>query len=473
MEPFLAPARVLGVFDDEYEQPVDPLAAAAAPETLLERFAQLERTSLFPTTLLRRPSADELTAALADAADERLYICGDATALDRLEAVALPLLAARPAHVGASAVGTLIPSPPARPPWGLPTVPAGRVPRRVHPDQPFAAAFYPAFFEGDREALFQAVAEAHAFQNLTESTKPGTAYRTGIYLTPVEELPDGAVSFRLLRCSSNFTGPTAGFASVDTDIVGALNAEAGQLFAADHPPAELNHVLAQIYHNVAADPEHGKRRQHKAAIKEHADKTKDMPRRGGLMAFVSLYRDLDKLQELPANCTPQGCGDLGYSSKHHCTSALTTLRFRLKQNLTADERQPLAGHAREVNVTLLPNSVLLMPLWTNRYYTHEIRPPAPNVERLPTRMGYVVRCSAVRAEHRDGQTFYAREDDGAAAQDQAAAGRQMRPLQPPDSDGVARLRRLYAEENSTARVIDYGDVPFSLNAGDYTRPLPL
>ena len=44
-------------------------------------------------------------------------------------------------------------------------------------------------------------------------------------------------------------------------------------------------------------------------------------------------------------------------------------------------------------------------------------------------------------------------------------------LEPPTLEGMAELRRLYAEENKTQAVIDYGDrFPFSMNTGDYRAP---
>ena len=36
---------------------------------------------------------------------------------------------------------------------------------------------------------------------------------------------------------------------------------------------------------------------------------------------------------------------------------------------------------------------------------------------------------------------------------------------------MGELKRLYQEENATANVVEYGDVYFSLNEGDYKRPL--
>ena len=85
-----------------------------------------------------------------------------------------------------------------------------RVPLRVHG----VGVYYRRFFDLTPITSARIRAE-HAFQSLTESTKPGTAHRTGIYLTPVT--PDGdELHFRLLRCSTNLSGPTENFRATDT-----------------------------------------------------------------------------------------------------------------------------------------------------------------------------------------------------------------------------------------------------------------
>src|SRR5690606_23013798 len=137
---------------------------------------------------------------------------------------------------------------------------------------------------------FRQIQAEHAFQSLTESNKPGTAHRTGIYLTPVERAGD-ELHFRLLRCSSNFSGPTENFGATDKAIVDALNEVAAELF---ENPARLHHVLAQIYWNASAT---ATSKQTKAKTKGHADKTKDMPE-NGIMAFCTFYDDLGELQPL-------------------------------------------------------------------------------------------------------------------------------------------------------------------------------
>jgi hypothetical protein len=297
-----------------------------------------------------------------------------------------------------------------------------------------AGVFYRRFFE-DAGDYFQRICAEHTFQSLTESVKPSKAHRTGIYLTPVTQ--DGeALRFHLLRCSTNLSGPTENFCATDHRIVDALNAEAASIFR-DHAP--LNHVLAQVYPNTPASEG---QKQTKAKISAHADKTKDMPV-NGIMAFCTFYDGLDKLAPLDAF-------DYGHKGK----TGLTKLQFRLKESAVA------SGLLPEFNLTLYPGSVFFMPLSTNRLYTHEIQSSILDARMLPTRLGYVVRCSKTRAIHEHGTTFLNLEG-------------QRVPMEPPTPEGTLALRALYAEENRTDAVIDYGDrFRFSLNAGDYQAPDP-
>src|SRR5439155_25553498 len=140
---------------------------------------------------------------------------------------------------------------------------------------------FPRFFEGTEK--FKEIETSHEFQELTEYNKAGTALRKGIYLTNVVENADtGDVMFNLLRCSSNFNGPTDNFASVDREILEKAN-EIAQFFFEN--PAEMNHVLAQIYFNHR-DP--ATSREKKASIQKHADKTKDFSP-NALIAFTTFY----------------------------------------------------------------------------------------------------------------------------------------------------------------------------------------
>ncbi|MGW7412338.1 hypothetical protein [Streptomyces sp. NPDC054863] len=370
-------------------------------------------------------TTEDLASGSPHLAQKTVYLCGDVSGISgsQLRAAARVFVVRELSHGHHEDVGKA---------WTL--VDSGRVPLRVHG----AGVYYRRFFGLDSDHFGRIRAE-HAFQSLTESTKPGTAHRSGIYLTPVTQNGD-ELHFRLLRCSTNLSGPTESFRPTDTRIVEDLNREAATVFRNQAP---LNHVLAQIYHNTLATAE---RKQSKAKISAHADKTKDMPV-NGIMAFCTFYDRLDGLQPLAED--PFDYGVKG-------VSGLTKLRFRLKE--PAPEECDGAALPQQFTVTLHPGSVFFMPLSINRLYTHEIRPSTLDAELLPTRLGYVVRCSSAEAVHKNGHTFL------------KVAGDLVK-LGPPTPEGMDELRRLYAEENRTSSFIDYGDeFLFSMNTGDYDAP---
>ncbi|MEU3690458.1 hypothetical protein [Streptomyces narbonensis] len=368
---------------------------------------------------------EDLASGPADlAAQKTVYLCGDISGISghQLHAAARVFVVRELSHGYHEDIDK---------PWVR--IDLGRVPLRVHG----VGVYYRRFFGLDADH-FEGIRAEHEFQSLTESTKPGTAHRSGIYLTPVTRDGDD-LHFRLLRCSTNLSGPTENFRPTDTHIVDALNREAATVF---RNQASLNHVLAQIYHNTLATAE---RKQSKAKISAHADKTKDMPV-NGIMAFCTFYDRLEKLQPLTEDAFDYGVKG---------ASGLTRLHFRLKEQPEGRDGGALPP---QFTVTLYPGSVFFMPLSTNRLYTHEIRPASLDADVLPTRLGYVVRCSSAEAVHKDGHTFL------------KVAGNLVK-LGPPTPDGMDELRRLYAEENRTSSFIDYGDAfHFSMNTGDYDAP---
>lgn len=77
---------------------------------------------------------------------------------------------------------------------------------------------------------------------------------------------------------------------------------------------------------------------------------------------------------------------------------------------------------------------------------------------MPTRLGYVVRCSSTQALYKENSTYL------------KAHGKLLE-LEPPTHEGVAEVKRLYAEENLTDNVIRYNHpIMFSMNRGDYSKP---
>lgn len=285
----------------------------------------------------------------------------------------------------------------------------------------------------ENKKYFEAILEEHTFQTLTESNKPNNALRKGIYITNVTE-NNNETTFNLLRCSSNFEGPTDNFRQTDKEIINTITEAANPFFSI---PLNLNHVLAQVYYNNLDNNK-------KAKIKEHSDKTKDMDL-NGVMVFCTFYnsQELEKL-------TPS-TKDI-FDKVYKETSGLTKITFRIKNDVK-DTNLP-----DKFTLKLYPNSALVIPLSTNMLYTHEIIPGSLDASKLPTRMGYVIRCSNVKAVHTDNGTYILN-------------GSERINMVAPYSSGISKLKTLYFLENTTSNLINYGNTfNFSLNSGDYLKP---
>ncbi|MEL1255243.1 hypothetical protein AAEO57_15750 [Flavobacterium sp. DGU38] len=290
---------------------------------------------------------------------------------------------------------------------------------------------------------FETIKSEHAFQYLTESNKESKALRTGIYLTEIqkEETEDknDVLNFRLLRCSSNFTGPTDNFRTTDHIIINTLNSAIQYTF---EKQIKLNHVLAQIYENKLKSEDNAK--EVKSKIKAHSDKTKDMPK-DGIIAFCTFY-DKSNFNQLTQSKTDR------YDWCYKKSSGFTRLHFKLKSTVSDSTLE------KEFSVTLYPNSAFLIPLSTNRLYTHEIKPSVLNVDQIPIRMGYVARCSNLEAVYMNNQTFI--KENG-----------ELIKLEQMTSETMVDLRNTYYEENISEKNVEYGKIHFSMNSGDYEKPI--
>jgi hypothetical protein len=293
---------------------------------------------------------------------------------------------------------------------------------------------------------YQELKNVHQFQRLTESNKPGTSFRKGIYLSNVNEESNGNKIFNLLRCSTNLGGSTEIFKKIDVEILKTVNTVRENYFKDSAP---FNHVLAQIYENSTVKDEISIKEK-KARIKQHSDKTKDMPS-NSLIAFCTFYskdlynNDIKKSKEDPFD----------YIYKNG--SVLTKLRFKLKKFVI--DREPKTNLVRDFSITLYPNSGFIIPLSTNRLYTHEIVPSKLQVNKIPTRLGYVIRSSNTVAVHKNGNT-YIRDSDT----------EDLIELHKPSTEEMIELKKLYQEENMTDNNVKYGKTFFSLNNGDYQKP---
>lgn len=320
-----------------------------------------------------------------------------------------------------------------------PLVGLGQVPIIVHQ----MGVYFRKLFSEDN--YFEQIVQEHEFQELTESTKQSKALRKGIYLSAVtQEITSEQkelLHYNLMRCSSNLTGPTDNFRATDHHILAKLNEAAAYTF--EQAPS-LNHVLAQIYYNKKEGESPQRMKEKKAKISAHSDKTKDMLEEG-LIAFCTFYdkANFDQLQ-------PSQEDRFDYGYKKH--SGLTKLHFKLKKTVEDDNL------VKEFYVTLYPNSVFMIPLSTNRFYTHAISPSPLNVDRIPVRMGYVVRSSKQKAVYMDNQVFIQEKGE-------------WLPLQPMSQEMLSELRTSYYEENATEKKVQYKEVHFSMNQGDYQKPI--
>jgi len=324
----------------------------------------------------------------------------------------------------------------------------GEVPINIHG----VGVYFRRLFNGDKN-YFDEINTSHKFQSLKEGNKPDVAYRTGIYLTDITQIDD-EIELNLLRCSTNLDGPTDNFRDIDHEIIDKVNRVGTSMFDS---PVTFNHVLAQIYENSIVEKNQG-RVERKAIIKAHSDKTKDMPR-NALIAFTTFYDT--------SNISPKHFSnnlfDICYTSKssHHNSivtglSALTRLRFSLKK----DAYYTNPHLVREFDVTLYPNSVFIIPLSTNRLYTHAIKPSALPVSKLFRRLGYIIRCSDTKAVFKNNQTYI-----------KNPVTRELEKLQDITNDDVRKIRELYLTENITTQRPDYNDIYFSMNSGDYKKPI--
>lgn len=304
----------------------------------------------------------------------------------------------------------------------------GQVPINIHN----VGLYFKKFFNSNQD-YFDLISNEHQFQTLTDSNKASNAFRTGIYLSKVEEDIDDEIKFNLLRCSSNLSGPTDNLRSTDNNIITQVNDIAEDYF---EEKTELNHVLAQIYENKL---EAGTEK--KAKIKEHSDKTKDMPE-NGLMAFCTFYKkNNDKF------ISKDDMHDYCYNN----TTVLTKIRFKLKKTVIDNNLTD------KFDIILYPNSVFIMSLSTNRLYTHEIVPSQLSVNMLPIRLGYVIRCSKTNAIFKNNQTHIVDKNNYIK-------------LEEATENDIKILKNLYYKENMTDEIIKYENINFSLNKGDYCKP---
>jgi len=326
----------------------------------------------------------------------------------------------------------------------------GEVPINIFDVGIYFRRFFSSDYESDDKDYYKSITTEHNFQTLGLADKPGLAYRTGIYLTHVEKVDD-LTKFKLLRCSTSLGGGTDNFRETDCEIINKANHIVRYYF---EQAAPLNHVLAQTYHNSTVS-DGFRTKEKKAKIAEHSDKTKDMPK-NAVMAFCSFY-DLNAENSDTYSQFEDDPYDLCCRSEIHRYSretVLTKLRFRLKPDVKFRHM-----YEETFDITLYPDSMFLIPLSTNQLYTHEIVPSTLSNDKVPTRLGYVIRSSNTDAVFQNGKTYIVRHN-------------KLIELKEPTPEGVEELKQMYLLENKTSDHVDYGDrFDFSLNRGDYMEPI--
>jgi len=361
-----------------------------------------------------------------------------------------------------------------------------------------SGVFIPECFDTTQD-YFQRFGAAHNYQSLTESNKGNKSYRDGLYLSSVFQNENGGLHFDLLRCSTNFQGPTENLRDVDREILDVTNIMLSKLWTNSHV---VNHVLAQRYNNVKTT----NGGQKKAKIPAHSDKSKDFnqcdidqnmicfatfysrapsdppvsPRRlstaGHLQAEYALLAalpDESAARPLPALYEKEEKKnkkeEKKLETKKTKTSVFTKLRFRVKKVVPMTWREwvehlfvPIEqapSHLESFDVTLTPHSLLMINQATNRFFTHEIMPSPLEIQHLPTRLGYVMRTSGTRAVYEDGKTWIFDKNN------------KKQLLMPPTEKDQHALKTLYRMENTRVKQVDYPPIYFSMNQGDYQAPI--
>ena len=308
---------------------------------------------------------------------------------------------------------------------------------------------------GAKTNYFNSIEKEHMFQDLTESNKQSNAFRKGLYITDVKQIEHNNLEFYLMRSSTNFEGPTDNFRIIDQKIISKVNNEVENFF---ETKTNLNHVQAQIYYNYAngSDGFSNTNLERKAKIKVHSDKTEDMDEKG-LIAFCSFYENYvgDNFTNCKEKSIAKSNTDLFDYIYGKNSTILTKLRFKLKKDVQSN-----LDLVKSFDLVLYPNSLFVIGLETNRLYTHEIIPSNLFVDKIPTRLGYVIRCSKTKAIYSNDKTFIIKTNGDLS---------ELVSVEPNDIK-IEDLKEIYYKENITSEKVIYKFNNFSLNTGDYMKP---
>lgn len=181
-----------------------------------------------------------------------------------------------------------------------------------------------------------------------------------------------------------------------------------------------------------------------------------MPR-NALMAFCTFYQHFQKgrfTDPKLSHCDHSPIDPFDFVSRS--TSVLTRLRFVRKSDLAS--KPEAVSMPDKFDLVLYPNSMFLMSLTGNRCYTHEIIPSCLPVAILPTRLGYILRCSKTVGMHVHGVAHI-------------IVDKEEKEIKQPTDAAMKEIKGLYFAENATSSVITYPSLICSLNSGDYKKPV--
>jgi hypothetical protein len=302
---------------------------------------------------------------------------------------------------------------------------------------------WPYCFENQKQWINE-IMRAHLFQEIRSTNKRGHFLANGFYATEVQRNPEQGkeekegLQFKLLRGSISLVGPTQNLQQVDFTILKRANEYVSHHFR--NIPL-LNHIWGQLHLTDTFK---------KPTNTICSDKTQDMPDRA-VIGFITFYTIPDGIKY-----TRRGHGleeDVFYKN----TSVLTQLRFLRKKDAPTD-------YPQYINVRLLQNSLFIIPLHMNRFYTYSTVAPSIPDHIGWTRVVYVVRTSHTDALWEKGFTWLQSKEKGKE---------EWHKLRSPTLDEISKLKEHHLEQNASSAVIDYRKQKwfFSLNKGDYLCPI--
>jgi hypothetical protein len=302
------------------------------------------------------------------------------------------------------------------------TVSLGAVPINISG----AGIMFRRFFTKD--CIFSEITNDRAFKQVTENCGSEKIAHTGLFLSPVERHRDG-LKYYIQRSRMVCSEPLSCMKTIDAEITSLVNVSVNSFFKSK---VRFNHIFADL-HSPAEN------RKYKPFNK--SENTKDM-HADALIAYCTFYKDYDGLDFIR-----QSSDDSIFDCAYGGTSIFPKMRFKLKRDAPLDKYM-----RNSFTVTLYPNSLFVISLSTNRFYTHEVI--MPNTKKL-TRVNYTLCSSKTWVLFRNRPYIY---ENGI--------------LTRMDKIGGERLEELCSKENNSSIKIDYPNVYCSLSEGDYKEPKP-